>query len=320
MNNSENLSKNEKLSNNKQINFDKNIVSSIKHTLNYAFDIFISRYGEENLTQNTIYQYKNIYNNYISTSIGYLFIDEIKFSHLSELHFNNRHHPYQANRIRSICSKLFNWCFINGFKTNDFNPAQYVKPYKESKKLDFLNEKTLNDIWNIINDLENKNKINFVPAAALKILLLTGARKNEILSLQWKDINFENKRINLEKSKTGNRTILLNEVCIDILKSMPKISKYVFPGTNNNDNHWNDLRYQWKKIISILNLTGRWRIHDLRHGFASVAVNNGGSLSFIAHLLGHKNTSTTARYSHVADTPARNLLNNVINIIINKNQ
>ena len=81
--------------------------------------------------------------------------------------------------------------------------------------------------------------------------------------------------------------------------------------------HLANLQWQWRLVLREAGLTGRWRIHDLRHGFASSAVNSGGSLPYIGFLLGHKRSSTTERYAHVAENPAQALLDLVAEKIIN---
>jgi integrase len=172
----------------------------------------------------------------------------------------------------------------------------------------------MKDIWETIVRLENIGKLNHIPATALKLLILTGARKNEILSLKWSDLELENYRILLSDSKTGFKTIYLPELAVDVINGLERTSEFLFP-SKSATGHLFDLQWQWSVVLKEAKLTGRWRIHDLRHGFASTAVNNGGSLSFIGFLLGHKRASTTERYAHVAENPAQALLDQVSCII-----
>jgi integrase len=175
----------------------------------------------------------------------------------------------------------------------------------------------MRDIWEAIARLENLGKLNPIPAAALKLLILTGARKNEILALRWSDLDLDNSRITLKESKTGFKTIYLSQQAIDIINSLNKSGDFIFP-SKSASGHLFDLQWQWNSVLKEANLPGRWRIHDLRHGFASTAVNSGGSLSFIGFLLGHKRASTTERYAHVAENPAQALLDKVCQIITSK--
>jgi site-specific recombinase XerD len=93
---------------------------------------------------------------------------------------------------------------------------------------------------------------------------------------------------------------------LEVLNSLPRFdSDYVFASDESASGHLSSLRRPWAAVCEKAGLKGRgWRIHDLRHAFASAAVNSGASLSFIGKLLGHSNASTTARYAHVAENPA----------------
>jgi integrase len=127
------------------------------------------------------------------------------------------------------------------------------------------------------------------------------------LSLKWTDLELEAKKATLADSKTGFKTIYFPEAAIDVLGELPKTSVHVFP-SQSASGHLANLQWQWRKVVKEAGLEGRWRVHDLRHGFASSAVNSGGSLPYIGFLLGHKRASTTERYAHVAENPAQALL------------
>ena len=102
---------------------------------------------------------------------------------------------------------------------------------------------------------------------------------------------------------------------MDVLRKLSNGGVYVFP-SRSSSGHLADLQWQWRTVLKTAKLEGRWRIHDLRHGFASSAVNNGGSLPFIGFLLGHKRAKTTERYAHVAENPAQALLDLVAKKIV----
>ena len=102
-------------------------------------------------------------------------------------------------------------------------------------------------------------------------------------------------------SKTGAKTLHLSKAAVQLLSGMTEFSDWVFPGSKG-DGHLREVHHAWRAVCKKAGLTG-WRIHDLRHAFASVAVNSGHSLPQIGALLGHTQAMTTARYAHVAANP-----------------
>ncbi|MDR3204095.1 MAG: tyrosine-type recombinase/integrase, partial [Deltaproteobacteria bacterium] len=172
-------------------------------TVKDAYWKFLYNYIYVHLKKNTIKQYISIFQRFICPAFGQLDINSVSHEHIFALHYSESKNPYQANRIKAISSKFFNWCYRNGLKRDDKNPTKYINNYKEHRQLLFLDQAQLNKIWNVINQLLKENKIKLVPATALKLLMLTGARKNEILNLQWSSIDFVAKRAIIEECKNG---------------------------------------------------------------------------------------------------------------------
>ncbi len=152
--------------------------------------------------------------------------------------------------------------------------------------------------------------------AALRLLLLTGARKGEILSLRWAAVDLDHGLIALEKDKTSDnrRDILLLPEAVAILKQLPRTSSpFVFPAVSKTghiaaiEKHRNDA----VKRAGV----SRHRIHDLRHSFASAAIKKGVSLYVTGKLLGHRQATTTQRYAHLEHDVARDALGKVATIL-----
>jgi integrase len=194
--------------------------------------------------------------------------------------------------------------------------ARGLERYRETTVKRFLSQEQMSGLWETITDLEARGVLNRLPAAALKLLMLTGARKSEILSLRWLDMDFSGQKATLTDSKTGFKTLYFPRQAMDIIAALPKTSAFIFPGRSASG-HLANLQWQWRTVLREAKLEGGWRVHDLRHGFASSAVNSGGSLPHIGFLLGHKRASTTERYAHVAENPAQALLDLVALKIIN---
>jgi integrase len=139
----------------------------------------------------------------------------------------------------------------------------------------------------------------------LRLLVLTGARRNEIASLRWEHVDFERKALRLPDSKTGAKVVPLGAPALTVLSKLTrkKGSPWVFPATSGKGHHvgmpsvWRKLR-AWARLPDV-------RMHDLRHGFASVAVADGNSLYLVGKVLGHSQAATTQRYAHLQLDPVR---------------
>ncbi len=131
--------------------------------------------------------------------------------------------------------------------------------------------------------------------AAIRLLMLTGCHKSEILSLQWKDIDLEAGELRLRDSKTGPRAVPLSPSA-----DLPRVpgNPWVIPG-QKPDMHMTNLDDPWRIVRERAGIENV-RIHDCRHSFASRALALGESLPVIAKLLGHSQIRTTVRYAHLA--------------------
>ncbi|MDR3205039.1 MAG: site-specific integrase [Deltaproteobacteria bacterium] len=284
-------------------------------TVDGVLDLFFEEYVEVHLKKQTLKSYRSFRRTHLSPALGQKKIVEVSYEDMSNLHGALRHKPTTANRLLSLCSKFFNWCEKKNYRQRGSNPTKGIERYQENPILRFLTQEQMKLIWEAVVNLDRAGKLNPLPVLAFKLLILTGARKNEILGLKWSDIEFQNSRAILSESKTGFKVIHLPQQAIELLKKLPQEGVYVFPSSSVSG-HLFDLQWQWQKVLEESGLKGRWRIHDLRHGFASAAVNSGGSLAFIGFLLGHKKSSTTERYAHVAQNPAQALLNQVAQSIV----
>ena len=141
---------------------------------------------------------------------------------------------------------------------------------------------------------------NRVAANAILLLLLTGARRNEITCTKWDYVNWESRTLFVPISKTGRpRRIALCGSAMSLLEALRRSaeSEYIFPSPITGRPS-PSLHFPWRRIKRRAGLPGL-RLHDLRHSFASFLVNGGVSLYVVQQLLGHVNYRTTQRYSHV---------------------
>jgi integrase len=144
-------------------------------------------------------------------------------------------------------------------------------------------------------------------AAALRLLIFTGARLREVLHLKWDHVDLERGLLLLPDSKTGKKTIVLNAPAISVLGGLTRVGAYVIAGdtaATANERPRADLKRPWSAVSRRAGLDGV-RLHDLRHNFAAFGAGGGMGLPIIGKLLGHTQPQTTARYAHLDADPLR---------------
>lgn len=223
-----------------------------------------------------------------------------------------KHQPSTINRHRSLWSGIYRRAIDWGYCKD--NPVKRIKPKKENNiKTEFLSKD------NIIKLLESVRKdSNIVAASLIKFLVLTGVRKSEALSAQWKFINFDDKSWKIPVTKSGrSRQIQLSDQAVSLLYDIKckSRSRYVFPGKNDSQ-PLNNPQKAFKRMLTAAGLSSTWRIHDLRHFTASAAISGGATLYEVQHLLGHASHVTTQRYAHLCDERLREITQQVASCII----
>ena len=241
---------------------------------------------------------------YVLPSIGRLATKAVTRQDVGKLHHSMRDTPTAANRVLSLLSKMFNEAEQWGLRDAGPNPCKGIRRYKEKKRERYLSDEELGRAGKALVEYEKKGELSRVAVAAIRLLIFTGARRGEVLSLRWEYVDLENQRLNLPDSKTGSKTIELNTVAVDVLLSMkPSDEGFVFTGKVsgkalvNLNKPWGEMR----KAAGIEDV----RIHDLRHSFAATAAGQGNPLNVIGKLLGHTQAQTTHRYAHLAQGPLR---------------
>ena len=263
-----------------------------------------ARYLEEHVDvrckESTQRMYRSVVERFIVPAYGGVAVEDVERKHINALHLDLRHIPYQANRALEIGSKLFNLAEEWKLRTGG-NPCKYVRKYREEKRERFLTEAEFRHLGAVLNEMEAKGRLPVYPAAAIRLLMLTGCRRNEIVALQWKHVDLASGELKLADSKTGARLVPLSPAAARVLAELPRIegNPWVIPGTKKPEKPLSDLNHYWDRVRAEADLADV-RLHDLRHSFASRALALGESLSMIGKLLGHNKIETTSRYAHLA--------------------
>jgi integrase len=183
------------------------------------------------------------------------------------------------------------------------NPANGVKLLKSGKRERFVSEAELAGLADALIAMEVEHRLSSTATAAIRLLLLSGCRKSEILSLRWGWVDIERGVLRLPDSKTGAKAVPLAAAAVKLLAELPRRGDCVLPAAKGTATTWGCRRIG-SGVRARAGLNGV-RIHDLRHSFASFAVADGNSLYLIGKVLGHKQARTTEIYAHLADNPIR---------------
>lgn len=210
--------------------------------------------------------------------------------------------PHVAARASALLRAILNFAMDRGLRTD--NPARNLQLNKSTRRDRFLSADELASLGVALASEEVKDEAK-PSVAAIRLLVFTGCRKSEILTMQWRFVDWERNLLRLPDSKTGAKVIPLGQPAIEVLKALPREDgePYVFPSPRQG-RHLVGLQKVWERVREVAGLQDV-RLHDLRHSFASVAVGSGFSLFMVGKLLGHKDSRTTEIYAHMADDPLK---------------
>lgn len=273
-------------------------------------------------------------NQHIRPRLGTLKVNGVTRADIAKMHNAMRETPRRANYALSILSKAFSLAELWGFRGENTNPCRAIPRYPENQRKRFLNADELERIGQVLIEAEtiglpweiNKEQTNSKHLAkennrrtllswpaitAIRLLLFTGARLNEILALQRTDIDQKTGTIALPGKKGGEREAHpVSKLVLDLITALPRLnsSPWLLPRLSDSTRHVSKevVENAWQRI--------RWRagledvrIHDLRHTVGTYAAQAGVSSFIVRDLLRHKNITTTARYANFDVNPVRDV-------------
>ena len=277
----------------------------------------------------------------ILPALGSTKLRDIDRAHVARLHASLIETPVTANRVVDLLSAILGWAERVGERPQHSNPCRHIDRYPEKARERFLTAPELARLgdaldrcaeawtpdskaeWHdlCLRQAEEAGESNagthaagrtptrnsaedWRAIAAVRLLITTGGRVSEILMLRWEWIDAARGTARLPDSKTGAKNLYLPPAALTVLDSLPRLAgnPHVLPG-DRPGSHFRGIQKPWQRIRKLAALPDL-RLHDLRHAFASVAVASGDSLFIVGKILGHRQASTTERYSHLAPDPA----------------
>lgn len=275
----------------------------------------------------------------ILPALGGIKVAHVTRADVGKLHRAMASTPYNANRTIAILGAFFAFAEREGECASSSNPARGIPRYAEHGRERFLTAAEFARLGAALRTAEtiglpavppNKPRPALPPErakhqpkstgqprpaspqaiACLRLLLLTGCREGEILTLRWDAVDLERGHLRLADTKTGRSVRPLGAAAATLLSTLPRHdgSPYVFVGGRTGkllpSKPLREINHVWKRVRYAAGLS-EVRLHDLRHSVASVSAIGGDSLLITRAILGHAHVATTAKYSHLSDDPLR---------------
>ena len=217
--------------------------------------------------------------------------------------------PASANRSLPVLSVILRQAEVYGYRPEDSNPCKDIKRYRRRARERFLSPDEILRVVEVLNRYDGTRPLQ---AAVIRLLLLTGCRKSELLTLKWRD--YREGKLFLRDSKNGPRTVWLSSAAREVLDRLPRKSAWVFPSHWRNLDHLSGITDFWQDVRTEAGLRDV-RPHDLRHTYASIALMHGETVLTIGRLLGHDHPGTTLKYTNFADAAAREAVDTVSSVL-----
>ncbi len=294
---------------------------------------------------------------HIVPAIGSKPITSVSKKDIAQLHAGMADTPGAANRCLSLIDAVWNWAVRRGEINGLRSPSQGLDRNPEHSRERYLTPDELRRLGRAMREAETTGlpwvvdetgpKAKHLPkvnrtriidpyaVAAIRLLMLTGARLREILEARWDYIDWDRGLMFLPDSKTGRKILYLSAVALNILEDLPKVAgnPHIIPGSSKGAARA-DLKRPWAAIVRAAGLLKPVeksiptdndrlqkkrkriseaqpgvRLHDLRHTFAATGVGSSLGLPVIGKLLGHSQASTTQRYAHLDADPMHKAAN-----------
>ena len=247
----------------------------------------------------TAKEYRRNLERFILPALGRFTVTGITRADVAKFHHDLRHIPYQANRCLEVVSKMFNLAEMWGLRPDGSNPRKHIRKYPEEKRERFLSAAELGRVGEVLREMECEGIELPSAILALRLLILTGCRLNEVMTLKWEHVHLAEKVLRLTDSKTGAKVVHLGQPAVELLGAAECIdgNPWVITGSLEGK-RLSDLQPFWQRVRARAGLKDI-RIHDLRHSAATAAIDAGLPLESVKGLLGHSSIAITSDlYAH----------------------
>lgn len=265
---------------------------------------YIAEHAIPNKKPSSVCEDQRLFRTTLLPRFGSLRVAEIGERDILKLHSDLAGTKSKANHCLSLLSKMFNLAETWGYRERRTNPCYGIRKYKVEPRERFLSKDEIGRLFSVLSEAET-DRAHPHAITILRLLMLTGARKGEIITLEWSEVDLERRTITKKDTKTGRRAMPISQPVVDILSGLERQlgSPFVFPAARGQS-HFQGLTKEWLQIRKRAGLEDV-RIHDLRHTFASVSIMNGVPIAVLSKLLGHASITTTERYAHIENNLVR---------------
>jgi len=297
-------------------------------------ELFLKEHVQAKRKAGTEVDYRAIFQLHVFPALGELKAHDLKRADLAKLHLNMKDLAPTANRMLSVISSMFSFASRRELVPDGTNPSKGIERYRQHGRERYLSLDEIKRLGEALIEGETegipwkidptkptskhtpknwkgqRDKLDPYAAAAIRLLLFTGARLREVLDLKWGYVDLDRGLLHLPDSKTGRKIIVLSSAALTIIKGISELpdsktgpTEYVIRGKLPGKPR-SDLKKPWEAVRNYADLQDV-RLHDLRHTFASIGAGSSLGLPIVGKLLGHSQPQTTARYAHLDADPLR---------------
>ena len=266
---------------------------------------FLTEHVLTHCKPSSAHSYEIAIRRHVLPRLGRRRVAEVTRGDVAAMHHQMRGTPFAANRTLGILSAMFTAAELWELRPQGSNPCRYVKRFRERGRERFLSDEEYRRLGAVLREAEDTGTVADAAIAAIRLLMLTGCRLSEIMTLRWDFVALEAGELRLPDSKTGAKVVHLGEPARAVLRGIAREegNPWVIRGRRPGS-RLASLHFPWGRIRKRAGLDDV-RLHDLRHSFASGGLLVGEGLPMIGKLLGHSQVQTTARYAHLADDPVK---------------
>jgi integrase len=305
---------------------------------------YLAEYARPHKKRRTVAEDERLLKLHLLPALGDIKVRDIHKADVARFHAGMQNRPVAGNRALALLSAMLSWSEKVGERPDNSNPCRHVARYPEKPLEKLLTAAELARMGEALDraaqawtpestaawrqecerqaqtlGIARADQAAWVQGkmprrdtaedwraiAAFRLLIFTGARLSEILTLRWDWIDTAQGVARLPDSKTGAKSLYLPPGALAVLAEVPRFANnpYVLPG-DRPGGYFVGIQKPWQRVRALAGLLDV-RLHDLRHAFASVAVAGGDSLFIVGKLLGHRQARTTERYAHLAPDPAK---------------